>query len=169
MSFWRLYYHIVWATKNRQPLIAESVEEQLFGYLVKKSSELGTHVYAINGCFDHVHLVASVPPRLAVAEVVKNLKGASSHLLNHAGGLDGTFAWQRGYGVLSLGERQKADAIRYVECQKQHHNQGTTNTWLEHDTDQDEGPPATGIRYADCRSNLHEPRREYSPLGQAPF
>jgi len=169
MSFWRLYYHIVWATKNREPLITEDVEQQLFAYLVYKSSELGNYVYAINGWFDHVHLVISVPPRLPIADVVKNLKGASSHNLNHAGGFDGTFAWQRGYGVLSFGERQKADAIQYVESQKRHHGEGTTNAWLEHISDQDEGPMDKGIQPHDCPPYVREPALEYPHLGEPLF
>ena len=62
MSFWRHYYHIVWATKARRPLITAQVEVRLYGYLVSKACELETHVYAINGIADHVHLVASIPP-----------------------------------------------------------------------------------------------------------
>lgn len=169
MSFWRLYYHIVWATKNRDPMIGENVEKQLFAYLVSKSSELGAYVYAINGWLDHVHLVMAVPPRLAIADVVKNLKGASSHHINHGAGFEGTFAWQRGYGVLSLGERQKADAIRYVESQKQHHNQGTANAWLEHILEQDEGPMDWGIQHGDDRRTIQEPHLEYSPLDEPAF
>ena len=49
MSFWRLYYHLVWSTKNREPLIQPKVEPRLFAYIVRKAAELECYVYAING------------------------------------------------------------------------------------------------------------------------
>jgi REP element-mobilizing transposase RayT len=82
MAFWRLYYHLVWGTKNRQPLITPVIETHLYSYLVHKASELGVFVYQINGWLDHVHLVVAIPPKLSIADVVKNLKGASSHFIN---------------------------------------------------------------------------------------
>jgi putative transposase len=141
MSFWRLYYHLVWATHDRRPLITPAVEHQLFPYVEKKAHEFQTIVYALNGIEDHIHLVVAIPPRYAVAEVVKSLKGASSHFLNH-GDLPIEFSWQRGYGVFSLGEHQRPAAEAYVRAQKEHHRQGTTNRWLERIEEMDDGPPA---------------------------
>jgi Transposase IS200 like len=45
MSFWRTYYHIVWATKNREALITPQNEPRLYGYIVNKAAELGVYVY----------------------------------------------------------------------------------------------------------------------------
>ncbi len=146
MPFWRTYYHLVWATKERKPYIQPAVEKQLFPYLVSKAQEFRTNVYALNGWTDHVHLVVSIPPRYAVADVVKSLKGASSHFLNHDVGLDRMglqelFAWQRGYGVLTVGERQRPIAEEYVRRQKEHHHQQSTIAWLERYDEFDDGPP----------------------------
>ena len=52
MSFWRTYYHLVWATHNRQPLIDAAVEQRLFPYLEKKAAEFQAIVYAVNGIED---------------------------------------------------------------------------------------------------------------------
>jgi putative transposase len=95
MAFWRLYYHLVWTTKNREPLIQAAIEKRLYGYIVNKAAELEVYIYAINGWYDHIHLVVAIPPKHAVSEVVKRLKGASSHDLNHSYDLDRQFAWQR--------------------------------------------------------------------------
>lgn len=139
MPFWRLYYHLVWGTKNREPLILPKIERHLYSYLVHKASELGVFVYQVNGWLDHVHLIVAIPPKIAIAKVVKNLKGASSHFINDRQLLDDYFRWQRGYGVLSLGEKQRPFAEEYVLNQKQHHQQNTTNSWLEQMTDVEEG------------------------------
>lgn len=145
MPFWRTYYHLVWATKKRAPLIQPHIEPRLFAYLVNKAKELGVFVYVINGWVDHVHMIVAIPPKHAVAYVVKRLKGASAFDLNQSGALDEHFTWQRGYGVFTLGERQLATAEAYVRNQKEHHHQQSTNKWLERTDEFDEGPIEEGI------------------------
>ena len=84
MPFWRSYAHLIWATKDRQPLIRPEIEAELHAEIVSKAAELECYVHAVNGIEDHVHVVISIPPKHSVAWVVKNLKGASSHFANHA-------------------------------------------------------------------------------------
>ena len=169
MAFWRLYYHLVWATKNREYLIQPNVEGRLYAYIVGKAAELGVYVYAINGWQDHVHLVLSIPPKRAVAYVVKRLKGASAHDLNQTGGLGYHFAWQRGYGALSLGERQRPVAEAYVAGQKRHHERQTTNGWLERYAEFDEGPDDVGLAPESVPPVLREPKVAYDTWGEPPF
>ena len=69
--------------------------------------------------------MSTIPPKLAVAEGVRQLKGASSHYVNHQRGGEQKFAWQDGYGVLTLGERSMPDVVKYVKNQRQHHSAGT--------------------------------------------
>jgi len=169
MAFWRLYCHLVWATKQREHLIQPEIESRLYGYIVNKAAELGVYVYAMGGWYDHVHLVVSIPPKHAVAYIVQRLKGASSHDLNHAGGLDYSFGWQRGYGALSLGERQRPSAEAYVSGQKQHHECQTTNPWLEQHTEFDEGPRDVGITPGVLPSVVREHGATYDAWGEPPF
>jgi len=115
---------------------------------------MALYVYAINGWTDHVHLLIAIPPKHAVADVVKRLKGSSSHYLNHAGGLSYEFAWQRGYGALTLGERQRPKAEAYVRDQKDHHEQHTANAWLERCLELNEGPVYAGITLDGVPSSL---------------
>lgn len=58
------------------------------------------------GYIDHIHLLVAIPPKHSVAGIVKRLKGSSSYYLNTSGLSAEPFAWQRGYGVLTLGESQ---------------------------------------------------------------
>jgi REP element-mobilizing transposase RayT len=169
MSFWRTYYHIVWSTKNREALVTPEIEPRLFAYIVNKAAELGVYIYDINGWTDHIHVVSAVPPKEAVAHVVKTLKGASSHDLNQQGVLHGLFAWQRGYGVLSLGSRQLKDAIEYVRRQKEHHRDCTTVAWLERDADEDEGPDEISALAKRPVPGIREERVIYNVLGDPPF
>ena len=141
MPYWRLYYHFVWATKKRVPLITPEVEDVLFGYLIGKAHNIKSIVHAVNGTEDHVHLVASIPPPVALSDFAARLKGSSSHYLNKA--LEDAFAWQSGYGVVSFGEKQLEWVVGYVNNQKQHHSNCTTEVKLENMTVDDDGSTST--------------------------
>lgn len=162
-------YHLVWATKNRAPPIRTEIEAKLYAYRVHKAAEQGVYVYAVNGYVDHVHVEAAIPPKHAVADVVKNLRSASSRDLNAGQGLEGQFTWQRGYGALSFGERQLPEAIRYVENQKEHHGQQTTNAWFERDAEFDEGPASRGLAHPQVAATLCELGARYDADGELPF
>ena len=124
MPFTRLFYHLVWSTKNRLALIEPELEAKLFLYLRQKALELECRILTVNGWRDHIHLVMEIPPKLSVAEVIKRLKGASSHEFPQ-------LYWQRGYGALSVSERNLTAALEYVNQQKEHHAQQTTVSKLE--------------------------------------
>ena len=128
MALWRVFYHFVWSTKERKPLIKLNIEPQLYHYIIGKADALNCITHAINGTKNHIHLVVSIPPTLAISDFVKKIKGSSSHYLNNVLSLkENKFAWQAGYGVFSLGQTQLEQAIAYVVDQKQHHSKGTVN------------------------------------------
>jgi putative transposase len=141
MALWRLYYHLVWATKDRHPLISADIEPMRYGYIIGKANALECITHAIGGIQDHMHVVVSVPPKLSISDFVKAIKGSSAHYLNHGLNHPGaSFGWQRGYGAFSLGSKQLAQAVAYVRNQKQHHRQGTTMAALEQDQHEDDAP-----------------------------
>ena len=142
MAFWRLYYHSVWATKERQPLITPEIEAELHGYMIGKADALECITHALGGIENHVHLVASIPPKLSVAEFVQKIKGSSAfHLNHHKPNFSTELNWQRGYGVFSLGEKNLQWVVDYARKQKEHHHrQANLKQMLERDADEDDGP-----------------------------
>ena len=120
MSYWRLFYHAVWSTQNRQPLIDPVWEKDLYGYLWGKATALDCVPHTINGMPDHIHVVISIPPRLSISSIIGQLKGASSHHINEHY-LRGCFAWQDEYSIFSISEAALERVVRYVRMQKQHH------------------------------------------------
>lgn len=123
MTYWRLHYHLIWATYERQPILTLEREKVLFGVLYNKAKELGLKIHAAGNVDDHVHIVVSIPPKLSVADCVRHLKGASSFAINHLPGCDGEFKWQEGYGALSIGERSLESVMGYATRQKEHHQE----------------------------------------------
>jgi putative transposase len=131
MAYWQLYYHIVWATKGRDLLITPGLEPALHNYLRGKTISLGGIFHAVGGMEEHIHVVASIPPTLStlsVANFVGQLKGASSHWVNHQKGFDSSLYWQDGYGVFSLSKKALPRVVAYVLNQREHH--AKSDLWL---------------------------------------
>lgn len=126
MTYWRLHYHIIWSTMDRQPILTPRIEKVFYGVIYGKAEELGLKVHAAGNVEDHVHIVLSIPPKLAVADCIRHLKGASAYSINHIGGSDGQFKWQAGYGALTVGERSLETVMEYAARQKEHHKERTT-------------------------------------------
>jgi REP element-mobilizing transposase RayT len=124
MPFLQFHYHFVWGTKNREPLIGAALAPRLHEVIAAKARELGAHVYGVGGVEDHVHLVASVPPALAVSRFVAQVKGVSSHWVNHQPDARAGFRWQAEYGATTFSTRQLARVVRYVCRQREHHDRG---------------------------------------------
>lgn len=129
------YYHFVWATKNRQPILLPELETVIFNSILQKTMELSqfNHVYAINGTTDHIHVAVSLYPAVSISEWIKRVKGASSHAVNEAHTFEhiARFRWQRGYSVHTFGKTNLEYVVRYIQKQKQHHADNTTQPYLE--------------------------------------
>ena len=108
-------------TFEREPSITPECEKMFYGVLYNKGEELGLKIHAAGNIEDHVHVVASIPPKLAVADCVRHLKGASAFAINHMDRSEGKFKWQGGYGALSIGERSLEIVMEYAAKQKEHH------------------------------------------------
>jgi REP element-mobilizing transposase RayT len=122
MAYWRLFYHLVWATHQRLPLITPELEPAIYDLLRTKAIGLDATVFAINGMEDHVHCVAAIPPSLAVANFVGQIKGVASVKVNRQLFVTGRrFSWQESYGVFSFDAKRLPYVVEYVEKQKQHH------------------------------------------------
>jgi len=126
MTYWRLHYHLIWATFERQPYITLEREKVFYGVLYGKANELDLKIHAAGNVDDHVHVVLSIPPKLAVADCLKHIKGASAYAINSMPNSDGQFRWQEGYGALSVGESSLNTIMAYVARQKEHHKDQTT-------------------------------------------
>jgi putative transposase len=121
-----LYVHLVWATWDRLPLLQGAVERQVYRAIGAKCDELGVEIIALGGIEDHVHLLASIPAALSVADLVKHIKGASSHLIasQRRDEKDGFFKWQGAYGACTVSPRALREVASYITNQRAHHAAG---------------------------------------------
>ena len=106
MPYARLLYHVVWATKHRPPSITEAREAIIRASIAATSKDMDLAVYGVGIMPDHVHVFAQISPTLTVARVIGRWKGASSHAVNaEIPDAQDLFAWQEGYGVISVSQR----------------------------------------------------------------
>lgn len=120
-NYVELYYHFVWSTWRRSPFMVEEVQQPLYRYLMSVSCTHLFKLFAVNGIEDHIHVVASIPPKISISQAVKLLKGSSAHFCNHVLSLDFVFKWQRGYAALTFGKSALPNVVSYVQNQKRHH------------------------------------------------
>lgn len=122
MPYWRLYYHIIWATKFRVPMIADAMIDPILHAITETSRELEVTVMAVGIMPDHIHVLAQIPPSIAVARAVGRWKGASSHAANlFCPDAEVRLIWQSGYGVLSVSESGVERVLAYVQNQRERH------------------------------------------------
>lgn len=120
-SFTKLWIHVIWATKNRQELIDYSIEKKLYDFICQELTDLGCPVRIINGMPDHVHVLFLQNPQKTISDIVKQIKGSSSHFMNEGEFILEKFAWQRGFAAFSVSESQLDIVFNYIKNQKHHH------------------------------------------------
>lgn len=126
-----LYVHLVWSTWDRQRLITAEIEERLHHLLHSEANRLSCKVLAINGVEDHVHLLLEMPPTLCIADLVKSLKGTSSHFVNETLQSELPFKWQASYSAFTVSRWDVRKAVGYIQKQKEHHASGKLIEELE--------------------------------------
>ena len=137
MPYWKCYYHIVWATKNRQPVIIPAYEPIIVGAIEAKCEEMDVSLLTVNMVSDHIHVAASIPPSISISKWVGIVKGVTARAINTSFERDTRFHWQAGYGVMSFGETALDKVKEYIVNQKQHHAKGDVNRYLENVGDDD--------------------------------
>ncbi len=124
-SFNKIWIHAIWATKKREPLIHQSFERRVYQYIAEQLREQGCPVRIINGMADHIHCLFLLNPQKAIAEVIKQIKGSSSHFINQNDLISEKFAWQTGYAAYSISESGVEKVFEYIKNQKSHHQKKT--------------------------------------------
>jgi len=113
--------HCVFSTKERRPQISSALKPRLHAYLGGIARRNGAKALAIGGVEDHVHILLSLPPKLALAKAIQLIKGGSSTWVHENYPNHREFAWQEGYGAFSVGISQVDATIRYIANQEKHH------------------------------------------------
>ncbi len=120
-----LIVHVIFSTKERQPLIDAEVRSKLHAYLATVARNAGCEAYRVGGVADHVHLAIRLSRTLTAANLFEELKTSSSKWLKTQSSKLGAFAWQRGYAAFSVGPSDLEAVCAYVDAQEEHHRKRT--------------------------------------------
>lgn len=126
-----MFVHLVWATWDRLPLLSEPLRSEVYDLIQAECTRHRADLIAIGGTEDHVHLLVRMPATLAPADLVKQVKGVSSHAVNHASGSHKAFKWQGAYGAFSVSKRHVPMIEGYIRRQEEHHRERTLWPLLE--------------------------------------
>lgn len=137
--------HVTWHTITSRPLLTQQIEAETHGYLRQRMIDTpGVFVHEIGGTETHVHIAMTIPPTLTISDYIGQLKGASSHHINHANPTrDKLLEWQTGYGVVSFGTKDLDWVRAYIRNQKEHHSRGGAVDRLERINAEETYPPST--------------------------
>lgn len=116
-----VYLHVVFSTKNREPWIAPTVADRLYGYLGGVAKHEGNRLLVAGGMPDHVHLLVSLGREQTIAGTVGRLKSSSSRWVHDSFPALRDFAWQSGYGVFSVSVSQLDTVTNYIQTQAERH------------------------------------------------
>ena len=89
-----LYLHFVWSTWDREPFIIPSIERAVHRNIGSQARGMQCTILAINGTQDHVHVLLQYPTTITIADLVKQMKGVSSHFVNETLCPPFHFKWQ---------------------------------------------------------------------------
>jgi putative transposase len=120
-SLAKVYLHVVFSTKNREPVLAEGWRDELFEILGGSANNLGCQSLLVGGVADHIHMLFTLGRTITIAEAVGKIKSTSSLWVNQTRGPITPFHWQAGYGAFSVSQ-SNIDALReYIRGQPEHH------------------------------------------------
>ena len=122
MSFVRLWVHVVFSTKNREPILSAEVRKRLCEHIRQNAQKNRIFLDSINGWSEHLHLLLSLGREQNIAKVAMLLKGESSHWFNEQGFVRGKLHWQDDYFALSVSQSLVGKVREYIEGQEVHHS-----------------------------------------------
>jgi putative transposase len=120
-TYTQIYIQVVFAVNGRQSLISPSFKETLYKYVGGLMRNTEHKLIAINGMPDHVHILVGLKPNVAISNLVKDIKVASSRFINDKKLVRGRFSWQEGFGAFSYSQSHLSKVASYIESQERHH------------------------------------------------
>lgn len=125
MPFIKIWIHLVWATKKREPLLTKDIRQLVFKHIRENAVIKNIHVDFVNGHVDHVHCLISLHPEQTISKVMQLIKGESSCWINKNNLCKEHFEWQDEYFAVSVSESGVNKVREYIKNQEAHHTKKT--------------------------------------------
>lgn len=122
MSFVKIWVHLVFATKNREPLLKKEFRHDLYKHIIENCKEKDIFLQTINGYTEHIHCLISLNKEQSISKVSQLIKGESSFWINKNNPTLDKFGWQDDYFAVSVSESQVETVANYIKHQETHHS-----------------------------------------------
>lgn len=122
MSWVRIWVHLVFSTKNREPFLNnKNIRKQVFQHIKQNAEEKGIWLDCVNGFSDHAHCLISLNKDFSISKVAQLIKGESSFWINQSKLMEQKFIWQDDYWAVSVSESHLQQTRNYIFNQEEHH------------------------------------------------
>ncbi|AFH49633.1 Hypothetical protein IALB_1927 [Ignavibacterium album JCM 16511] len=122
MSWVRIWVHLVFSTKNREPYLnSKEIRQKVFQHIKDNAKLKGIWLDCINGYQDHIHCLISVNKDQTISTIAQLIKGESSFWINKNKLTKTKFIWQDDYWAVSVSESHIESVREYISKQEEHH------------------------------------------------
>ena len=122
MSWVRVYIHMVFSTKNREPFLnSSSLRKSVFQHFKQNASEKGIWLDCVNGYQEHTHCLISLGKEQTISKVAQLIKGESSFWINKNKLTKQKFNWQDDFWAIGVSESHLKVVRNYIYEQETHH------------------------------------------------
>ncbi|MCX7798305.1 MAG: IS200/IS605 family transposase [Melioribacter sp.] len=126
MSWVRVWIHLVFSTKNREPyLITKELREKVFQHIISNAKEKQIWIDTVSGYKEHIHCLISLNKEQTISKVAQLIKGESSYWINKNKLTKTKFIWQDDYWAVSISESHVDKVRQYIMNQEEHHRART--------------------------------------------
>ncbi|MGH7143688.1 MAG: IS200/IS605 family transposase [Planctomycetota bacterium] len=122
-TYTQITYHIVFSTKNRAPALLPENRRELFRYIWGILKNKKSTLIRINGVADHLHILTSLHPTVALADLVREIKVSSSLWIRQKKLFPEFSGWQDSYAAFTCAMADRSRLINYIKNQEEHHRQ----------------------------------------------
>jgi len=122
MSFVKIWVHMVFSTKNRDPLLKKEIRGDVINHIINNCKKKEIFLQAIDGYNEHLHCLISLGRDQSISKVSQLIKGESSYWINATKLISDKFIWQDDYFAVSISESQVKEVVNYIKNQEIHHS-----------------------------------------------
>ena len=120
-SLAQILLHLVFSTKNRDPLLPDEYRHELHSYIGGITDNCKGTLLKAGSVADHIHLLIAHPRTCTPSDLVQEIKTGSSKWLKTKSPHLAQFHWQAGYGIFSISPSHRPALERYIAEQAEHH------------------------------------------------
>jgi putative transposase len=131
-TYTQILYQNVFSTKDRTSSLTKPNRIDLFKYMDGILENKKCHLYQINGVEDHLNILTNLHPSVTLADLVKDIKLASTKFIKEKGLFPQFSGWQHGYGAFTYSIDRREILINYVKNHEEHHKAklSVTSIWI---------------------------------------